>query len=106
MLGIHKQLFIPPCSEVLSMAGLAGAAPHETSMVPGWTWNPCYLSGEVSHGTSAAAAAQSPHPLPDPLCSPVLGCWDGCKVRCIFPCVSCSTQLMKTPQEVALPIDI
>lgn len=71
----------------LSTAGLAGPAPCGSSMVPGWTWSPWYVSKEVSCGTTAQC---------QPLCSPAVGCW-GAQMH--FPCLSCSTQLMETPQE-------
>lgn len=79
---------------MLSVAGLAGAAPCGTSLVPDWTWSPWYLSREVS------CEPPCPTALCQPLYSPAVGCWGGCKcAQMHFPCLSCSTELMDTSKE-------
>lgn len=79
---------------MLSVAGLAGAAPCGTSLVPDWTWSPWCLSRKVSYEPPCPTAPCQP------LCSPAVGCWGGCKcAQMHFPCLSCSTELMETPQE-------
>lgn len=90
--------------EVLSMAGLAGAAPCGTSTGPGWTWSTWYLSREVS---LEAVLLQPPSPTAQcqPLCAALLSDVGvaASVLRSIFQCLICSCSFItadEDPQEV------
>lgn len=94
----HTGLVLSP--EVLSMAGLAGAAP---SMAPAWC-----QAGLGARGTCPGKYSMEPvllqPPSPtaqcQPLCAPLLSDVGtaASELRCNFPCLSWITQLIKTPK--------